>query len=278
MSFLVVEVTKSLSNLYKSGYVSFTEHSTLVIDANKNRVLRQIEEKNQKEQETVAEAKTDGAAAEDEFQHFEIENIDMVDVREQANAVFEDAQAAAERILEDARADALLLKEEAKQEGHDEGYAKGLADAKEQLAAQETELQNRYEMVRQQLEDDYEKQLREAEPKMVDVICRLIHKITGVLVTEEQGVMLHIIDNALKNIENAETITIKVSEDDYAEVYSRFDWLKQQINSNVTMELVSDVKLSKLECLIETENGIINCSLNEQLNHLVNSLKLLSQM
>jgi flagellar assembly protein FliH len=44
------------------------------------------------------------------------------------------------------------------------------------------------------------------------------------------------------------------------------------------MELVSDVKLSKLECMIETENGIINCSLEEQLNHLVNSLKLLSQM
>lgn len=276
MLFLVVEVTRSLSNLYKSGFVSFSEHSTLVIDANKNHVLRQIEEK--KHNEIKTEEKTDEAVTEEGFQHFEIENIDMVNVREQANAVFEDAQAAAERILEDARAKALLLKEEAKQEGHEQGYQKGLADAKQQLAAQEAELQNRYEMVRQQLENDYEMQLREAEPKMIDVICRLIHKITGVLVTEEQGVMLHIIDNTLKNIENAETITIKVSEDDYAEVYSRFDWLKQQMNSNVTMELVSDVKMTKLECLIETENGIINCSLNEQLNHLVNSLKLLSQV
>lgn len=275
MLFPVVEVTKSLSNLYKSGFVSFSEHSTLVIDANKNHVLRQIEEKRLKE--VKPEEKTDEASAE-EFQQFEIENIDMVNVREQANAVFENAQSAAERILEDARADALLLKEEAKQEGHEEGYQKGLADAKEQLAAQEAELQNRYEIVRQQLENDYEQQLLEAEPKMVDIICRLIHKITGVLVTEEQGVMVHIIDNALKDIENTETITIKVSEDDYADVYSHFDWLKQQINSNVTMELVSDVKMAKLECLIETENGIINCSLNEQLNHLVNSLKLLSQM
>ncbi len=276
MLFLVVEVTRSLSNLYKSGYVSFAEHSTLVIDANKNQVLRQLEENNR--QETEQEEKADEAASEEGFQQFEIENIDMVDVREQANAVFEDARAAAERILEDARAVAVLLKEEAKQEGRDEGYQKGLEDAMEQLAAQESELQSRYELVRQQLENDYEQQLREAEPKMVDIICRLIHKITGVLVTEEQGVMLHIIDNAMKNIENVEKITIRVSEDDYADVYSRFDWLKQQTNSNVTMELVSDVKMAKLECLIETENGIINCSLHEQLNHLVNSLKLLSQV
>lgn len=266
-----------MSNLYKSGFVSFSEQSTLVIDANKNRVIRQIDERNR--QNMQAELGGDEAACEEEgFQSFEIENIDMTEVREQANAVFEDAQAAAEKILEDARAEALLLKEEAKQEGHEEGFRKGVEDAKAQMAAQEMELQNRYELVRQQLENDYEQQLRDAEPRMIDIICRLIHKITGVLVTEEQGVMVHMIDNALKDIENVETITIKVSEDDYADVYSRLDFLKQQINSNITMELVSDVKLSKLECLIETENGIINCSLNEQLSHLVNSLKLLSQM
>lgn len=275
-----------MSNLYKSGFISFSEQNTLVIDANQNHVLRQIEEENQRRRHhtTVADDAPNAEDAGEEtdveegFQGFEIENIDMEDVREQANAVFEDAQAAAERILEEARAEALMLKEEAKQSGREEGYQKGVEEAKSQMAAQEAELQNRYELVRQQLENDYEKQLREAEPRMVDIICELLHKISGVLITEEQGVMVHIIHNALLGIENTESVSVKVSEDDYAEVYSRYDWLKQQINSNISMELVSDVKLSKNECLIETETGIINCSLDEQLNHLINSLKLLSEI
>ncbi len=286
MLFPVAEVTRSLSNLYKSGYISFSEQNTLVIDANKNHVLQQIEEENKKRlhHTTVADDEAEGLSgempegSEDDFQGFEIENIDMADVREQANAVFEDAQAASERILEEARAEALMLKEEAKQAGREEGYQKGLEDAKVQLAAQESELQNRYDLIRQQLENDYENQLREAEPRMVDIICGLLHKISGVMITEEQGVMVHIIHNALMGVENTESLSIKVSEDDYAEVYSRFDWLKQQINSNVTVELVSDVKLSKNECMIETDNGIINCSLNEQLDHLVKSLQLLAEI
>ncbi len=266
-----------MSNLYKSGFVSFSEQNTLVIDANKNRVIRQIEEQ---ERNQIEEQSADGIGNEetDGFQSFEIENIDMADVREQANAVFEDARAAAEKILEDARAEALILKEEAKQAGIEEGYQKGLQEAQEQLEAQEAELQAHYESVRQQLEDDYERELKEAEPKLVDVVCRLLHKITGVVVEDYRDVVVHMIDQTLQGIEGCEKVVIKVSEDDYADVYSRFDWIQQQVNSNVEVELIADTKLSRQECFIETETGIINCSLNEQLNHLITSLKLLAQI
>ncbi len=266
-----------MSNLYKSGFVSFSQQNTLVIDANKNRVIRQIDEENQKrQQESVAGEET--AATEDGFQSFEVENIDMAEVREQAGAIFEDAQASAEKILEDARAQALMLKEEARQSGIEEGYQKGMEDAAKQLEAQEAELQAHYETIRQQLEEDYQQELREAEPKLVNVVCRLLHKMTGILAEDYQDVMVHIIDQALQELDSSEKITIKVSEDDYADVYSQMDRLKQQVNSNIELELIADTKLSKLQCLIETETGIINCSLGEQLDRLCTSLKLLSQM
>lgn len=267
-----------MSNLFKSGYIAFSEQSTLVIDANKNRVIRQLEEAEKAKQESLQNLNADSEGIEGSFQSFEIENIDMTNVREQAEAIFEDARAAAEKIMEDARSQALILKEEAKQSGMEEGYRKGLEDARSQLNAQEEELQSRYESIRQQLEEDYEQQLREAEPKLVDVVCRLLHKMTGVLVADYHEVMVHIIDSAMKDIETGNKISIKVSEEDYADVYSHFDWIRQLVNSNVEVELISDTKLGKLECLIETDNGIINCGLNEQLDHLITSLQLLAQV
>lgn len=281
MLFLVAEVTRSLSNLYKSGFISYSGQNTLVIDANKNRVVRDIEEQ-QRLLQQQGNADSDNADSSEDsgdgFQSFEIENIDMENVRQEADAVFEEARIAAEKILEEAKAEALILKEEAKQNGAAEGYQKGMEDAKLQFQAQEEELQNRYESMQQQLEADYERQLSEAEPKLVEIVCKLIHKITGVFVADQQEVLVHIIDNALRDVENVDKVVIKVSEDDYANVYSRFDWLQQQVNSNVEVELVSDAKLSKLECLIETDNGIMNCGLDEQLDHLATSLRLLAQV
>lgn len=264
-----------MSNLYKSGYISFSEQNTLVIDANKNRLLRSIETQQQMQEGNNAE-KTE--ADKEGFQSFEIENIDMDDVRQQADAVFEEARIAAERIVEDARAEALLLKEEARQQGTEEGYRKGMEEAEEQLRAREEELQNRYEGMGQQLEESYERQLAETEPKLIEILCKLIHKITGVFVADQQEVLVHIIDNALHDIESGGKIVIKVSEEDYADVYSRFDYIQQQVSSNIEVELISDTKLSKLECLIETDNGIMNCSLKEQLENLAVSLRLLSQV
>lgn len=279
MLFPVAEVTRLLSNLYKSGFIAFSEQSTLVIDANQNRLIRELEEREKARLEAKAtELETDSEENGDSFQSLEIENIDMINVRAQADAIFEDARTAAEKIIEEARAQALILKEEAKQGGMEEGYRKGLEEARAQLNAQEEELQNRYDSIRQQLEEDYEKQLKEAEPKLVDVVCRLLHKLTGVMVADYQEVLVHIIDNAMKDIESSGTISIKVSEEDYAEVYSHFDWIQQLVNSNVEVELIADTKLEKLECLIETENGIINCGLNEQLDHLITSLQLLAKV
>ena len=235
-----------MSNLYKNGFVAFSKQNTLVIDANHNRIIRQMEE--QKEKENKQEETEEGETSENEdFRSFEIENIDMTNVREQANAVFENAREAAEKILEEARAE-----------------------------AQEAEQLDHFERMKQSLEDDFAKQIQTIEPMLVDVICKLLHKITGVMVSDYHDVLVHIIDNAVKDVEGSNRLAIKVSEDDYADVYSQFDFLKQQMESNTELELIADPKLQKLECLIETDTGIINCGLDEQLDNLVKDLKLLS--
>ena len=72
-----------MSNLYKSGFVSFSEQNMLVIDANKNRVIRQIEEQRQ-EQEAETPEGEDGVEADkntDGFHNLEVEYIEYSDAR-----------------------------------------------------------------------------------------------------------------------------------------------------------------------------------------------------
>lgn len=268
-----------MSNLYKAGFVSFAQNETLVIDANKHKIIREIHEQTAPETDASAddEALTEGNMGE-EFHNMQVENIDMQEVRQQADAVFEEARIAAEHILEEARAEAMILKEEAISQGKEEGYARGMEEAMTVAAAREQELKAHYERVGEQLALDYEQQIRDLEPQFIHLLCRLIHKVTGVFVEGHEEVMVHILDQALQGIETTGEISIKVSQENYAQVYSRFDQLVQQVNSNVHIELVSDPKLNAYQGYIETENGIINCSLDEQLDNLVVKLKLLAQI
>ena len=48
------------------------------------------------------------------------------------------------------------------------------------------------------------------------------------------------------------------------------------MRENATLEIVEDRTLNKNECLIETEDGIFDCSLSTQLTELKRKLQLLS--
>ena len=48
------------------------------------------------------------------------------------------------------------------------------------------------------------------------------------------------------------------------------------ISNNVTVEVVEDANLSQNQCLIETENGVFDCSVDVELRALSKTLQLLA--
>ena len=48
------------------------------------------------------------------------------------------------------------------------------------------------------------------------------------------------------------------------------------MSKEIQMDIVEDVTMKKNECIIETDTGVFNCSLDIELNNLIKDLKLLS--
>ena len=100
--------------------------------------------------------------------------------------------------------------------------------------------------------------------------------MTGILVNDYKSVMLHMINNALNETETSRMFVIKVSESAYTYISDNYDRLVGAGNPNINIEVYGDSKLDVNQCIIETDNGIIDLSMDVQVRNLITAIKLLS--
>ena len=278
------------SNLYKCGWVTVQEKDTRVIDNNAlleqklSAVLPAASISDTEEILPVDDGFEDGLDAEkvdallgsDEgvikgnlqaerdalLEEIENARTELAAVKEQADAMIEDAKS---------QIGAMQMKayEEAKSQGYQEGERLGRQEADAQI--------NEYLAKKKQLEDEYEKKIEELEPEFIETLTGIYEHIFKVDLTRYRDLVANLLVNAMQNIENTRNFLVHVSKEDYEGVMADKDRIRAEAGGNsVSVEFVEDATLSRSQCLIETENGIYDCSLDTQLSELSRKLKLLS--
>lgn len=305
MLFPVVEVTKSLSNLIKSGFVAFSQNDKLIINANENKIIKAIdsvaEESSVEHTVTVEEALAEALIMDAELDGADFGGDDYLVIdKEQsedaaqseealqqvADEIIQTAQAEAEAIVGKAHDEAEQLRGQAydeaeqiranaKDEGYRAGYEEAMEIANKEIAEKEEKLQQQKIELEQVYQEKESALLYETEHRMVDLLCQLIPSITGVMVENQKDVLLYMINAAMHDLDNSKHFVIKVSQTDYEELVERKAEIYGALNPAIHMEIFEDAKLSSMQCLIETDNGIVDISLDVQLENLITALKLM---
>lgn len=192
---------------------------------------------------------------------------------EQAKDELADLKAQADSMIEDAKAQigAMQMKayEEAKNQGYQEGSRIGKAEA--------DAARNEYLEKTKQLELEYQQKAENLEPEFVEVITGIYEHIFKVDLSRYKDLVVGLISNTMQKTEEARNFLVHVSKDDYEAVMSERERIRAEAGGgNVTVEIVEDLTLLQSQCIIETENGIYDCSLDIQLAELGRKLKLLS--
>lgn len=195
------------------------------------------------------------------------------------SAMNEQAIAEAQEQIEQMRADALAeiealkasavesAKEEGRSAGYQEGYAEGFEQAKKELEAQRNELRAK--------EAEMDAALKNTEPLFVDTLTKIYEHVFHTDLSDDREIIIHLLDTALHGIESGKEFLIRVSKEDYPFVTMSKKRLLQTVSSS-TIEIVEDLTLQKNQCLIETDGGIFDCSIDVELFTLAKNLKLLA--
>lgn len=279
------------SNLYKAGFVHLGEDAR-VIDMNAILEKRLKEEAERRSRQPEHEL----VAAQDGFtEGLNAEKVDVLlepdaEVASQQNASIQEQeqlkqeieearnelaglQAQIEQEKEQAQLEIDQMKakafEEANEQGYQEGYRKGLDSVQE--------LQKQCEDERLQQEQEYQKKLEEMEPLMVDTLCDVYSHIFKVEAKEHKELVLKLLQDTLLKVDGTGSIIIHVAKEDYAYVQEQKGALLEEAGmQSGSVEIVSDAALARAQCMIETEGGVYDCSLDTELAELKRRLVLLA--
>ena len=286
----------SSQSLFKAGFVKLDSDEVRVINSN-DRISQKLDalRKMPSYQETVMEeeeaymdeaeneetsaAEPDGQSDAQLVESSLDENATKLieQANRRAEQIIADANAKAQQIIADAQAqsqaDAGRALEQAQQQGYTQGYSEGNQKAVQETQAKMAELSEKEAA----MEQSYQEKLSNMEPYLIDKLTDIYDHIFAVDLSEYRNVLFHLISNTLHALDNTDTYLIHVSEQDYQFVSMQKAQIAEDGGVKPSMiEFVEDRTLGKNECLIETPDGIYDCSLSVQLTELKRKLLLLS--
>lgn len=277
--------------LYKSGFVTFTEADTRMIDSN-DLFQKKFEEFAQKLAETPVSQITASVSEElcpEQVARLLADDSDEEVFREgiqtnqeerllaKKDEILSLAREEAEQIVSKAQEDAVAFREAAQEEGRQNGwqtgYREGTSQAKKEFEIKSKELEQQKSM----LEQEYTSLIEELEPTFINKITDIYEHIFKVSLSDHKNLIVNLVENAMHNLSGAKDYLVHVSKADYVEVSGKKELLIQSVSGmNATVEVIEDITLAAGECMIETSGGIYDCSLGTQLSELSKELKLLS--
>ncbi len=252
----VVEVTKSLSRIVKSNFVSFTEQKKEI------KVIANNDPKVLKSSIKAVEHAED------------VHTYEMSDVHE-------DLEVLKEKIIDEAYDKGLELGQE---KGYEDGYQKGYEEGKaisqdegQRLLEKERDtLYQEVEHLRAEITKQFEAQKKELEPKMLFIIEALVTKLIGVQSVSQETIMF-LIKSGMNELDLHGDLVIKVSSFDVDEVLENKQRIVEGLSEKIDVEILVDQQLEKNECIIETNMGSIDCSLGTQMESLLQELRLIRE-
>lgn len=261
-----------MSNLYK--YITSPGlEEVRVIDY--NQTIQEKIEKLQKELKTQAAMEgKDSTGFVEGLDPYVVEELveEEIDYEQQVEEMLEQAKADAQAIRQDALDEAEQIKEAARQSGKIEGYNEGRQQATVELEEQKLELKRQQEA----REKEYHKKILEMEPMLVEAILPVFEKVTKVLTKDKKDLILHLVNSVMERAESSKEFVIRVSKQDGDFLRENKEKINGATNENCVVEILEDVTLEPLQCLIETDSGVYDCSLDTQLAELTDAVKILS--
>lgn len=279
------------SNLLKSGWVTIRQEDARVIDSNsliQKKIRNGLSIQNRKtggEEVSGGDGFLSGLNAEtieysedsqDEAvlkSHSEEEKEALIREIQQAREELAAVKAEADSMIENAKAEITIMQtkayEEAKNQGYQEGCRQGTAEA--------DALKNEYAASQKQLEADYQRELEELEPKLIDALTGIYEHIFQVDLSDYKELVTGLLIRTMQKMDDVRIFMVHISREDYHTVInSRERILAETGTGSAKVEFIEDMTLSQSQCFIETENGIYDCSLGTELKELERKLKLLS--
>lgn len=191
---------------------------------------------------------------------FEVEE----DPQCQAELIIQEAKMEAMEIISKAIEEANLKKQQIYEEARKAGYEEGTAISKKEYEALIEEAKE----IKLQAQTEHEKMLKEFEQEAVSLVLDIAKKvISDEVVLNKQNVLL-LFRQAIEKCVNRENMVLRVSDEDYDYSIKNKERILSMVEGVSNLEICRDSSLEPGSCIIETEFGTIDASVQTKLSQI----------
>ena len=196
----------------------------------------------------------------------------LEDARNQAQTIIDDANAQAQEILNAAQLNADAMKNLARQDGEKEGYNEGTQRAA--LELQDSQQQMRAEVER--VQNEYMERQLQMEREIVEMCLPVFEHVFAAELSGRKDVIYHLLDHCIMKIERTGQMQIKVSDANAEYIKSKKEEIQGKVGAEVGLDIIADPLLNDDQCIIETDGGIFDCSIDTELDNLIREIRALN--
>ena len=201
----------------------------------------------------------------------------LSNARKEASRLLDDARRAAKNSELAAREKAASIKETAREDGYEAGRAEGHAAGMEEAGNEIREIIAKGQAdVDAALAEAYgtrDRIVAETESKVYGLALDIAEKILSYELDHNEEAYMTILSQAVGSIQAETKVTLRVNASEYMRYFHSRDQARIRTeNGPVTAGVVIDASVEPGGCLLETETGMIDASVNAQLEQIAHNL------
>lgn len=255
-----------MSRIFKANSVQIDQNNRVIVDANN------FDFRNNKD-EYIPKIEDEYDYKESDIEEFS-ENL-IENARNQSKNILDEAHFEANNIIENAKIEAETTYSERFNQGYENGYNEGKEQAFSDMLNETNQMKEEAVHILENAKNEKEELLNSVEPKIVDLVYTIVEDLIKTEMKYDASLVLALVKEGLSNTTILEKVTIKLSEVDYDLVVEKRDELEKLIDSSKELKIIKDFTLENNDCIIETDFGYVNCSIDEKLKTLKKNLELI---
>lgn len=194
----------------------------------------------------------------------------------EAKAILQKARDKADDIMNEADHKGKIFCEEQKKAGYEDGIAQAAREVehiRQAAEADKAQYRAKQEAETVSVRADYERRAEMLESEIVDAIIQVFDKVFHIQFGDKKEILLYLVKNTLMHVESSKQIRIRVAEGNHHYIEANGEEIRTQLGGDVSVEIVKDMHLSGMECVIETESGVFNCGMDMELSNLLKDIR-----
>ncbi|MGE7601794.1 flagellar assembly protein FliH [Peribacillus sp. NPDC097675] len=185
----------------------------------------------------------------------------LIEAKRQAEAMVEEIQQARDYWEQQEKK---LYIEQAQKEGYQQGIEDGIQKGYNEIAG---DIAFAKEVI-EASKNDYQQHLESSESVILDLALTVAKKIIGLQLENEEETFLSLVKGAIKEARDYREVQIHIHPARYPSILSHKEELISIFPKDTELYIYPDDELEESSCIIESENGRIDASVDSQLQEI----------